>query len=99
MRAVARLCTSNSAAERELRLAPQALSHDSSPLQTLRRPDGGEVIEFWHGLGAQKKSAPPKRGRRSASPKGTNGKLADLRGCGGSRAAALTSPKFLDEGG
>jgi hypothetical protein len=42
----------------ELRLAPQALSHDSSPLQTLRRPNGGEVIELWHGLGARRQRPP-----------------------------------------
>jgi hypothetical protein len=38
-----------------LRLAPQALSHDSSPLQALRRPDGGEIIEFRHSLGARRR--------------------------------------------
>src|SRR5262245_615490 len=52
------LCMSNNAAERELRLAPQALSHDSSPFQTLRRPDGGEIIEFRHGLGARRERHP-----------------------------------------
>src|SRR5262245_15234152 len=52
------LCMSNNAAERELRLAPQALSHDSSPFQTLRRPDGGEIIEFRHGLGARRQRHP-----------------------------------------
>src|SRR5262249_57628701 len=41
-----------------LRLAPQALSHDSSPLQALWRPDGGEVIEFRHGLGARRERNP-----------------------------------------
>jgi|GraSoiStandDraft_16_1057320.scaffolds.fasta_scaffold652030_3 hypothetical protein len=40
------------------RLAPQALSHDSSPLQALRRPDGGEVIQFRHGLGARRERHP-----------------------------------------
>src|SRR5262249_15705960 len=41
-----------------LRLVPQALSHDSSPLQALRRPDGGEVMAFRHGLGARRERNP-----------------------------------------
>src|SRR5262249_10489600 len=50
--------SSNRTAERGLGLAPQALSHDSSPFQTLRRPDDGEIIEFWHGLGARRERHP-----------------------------------------